>query len=387
MSQKFLNSFNILEEYENVHAKWCAELIANGRQTLQSICNIIDNDLLRNLMDSFMKFVSLLAQCHPNSLSYEKITYKPSDLTSKQQNESQDLLPKNDIIKMMNSDLQCPICNEWLFKATSANCNHTFCETCIKKWLKINKTCPVCRTSIQYTSTSIAVDNFITNLCHLFGGFTKERRESIMNAHIDDTKKKTNTDVTLDELVIDPVIGLNNNESIEEDTFIIQNDTTLTVLHPNEARLVPCPQTPISRENSRQPIVSSNIPHPNTVRLLPFPQSSVASIASPRSNRLQPTSSTYVIGSHFNRFQPTTSTSTVFSPRVNRFQLTSPVSMVSPRINRINPTTSTSVAHSNIYRLRTNTNIGSSSRYHSNIDGLPCHQTNPPLRTQNIRYY
>ncbi|XP_029342805.1 uncharacterized protein LOC107884924 [Acyrthosiphon pisum] len=116
MSQKFLNSFNILEEYENVHAKWCAELIANGRQTLQSICNIIDNDLLRNLMDSFMKFVSLLAQCHPNSLSYEKITYKPSDLTSKQQNESQDLLPKNDIIKMMNSDLQCPICNEWLFK-------------------------------------------------------------------------------------------------------------------------------------------------------------------------------------------------------------------------------------------------------------------------------
>jgi len=80
MSQTFLNSFNILEEYENVHAKWCAELIANGRQTLQSICNIIDIDLLKKLMDSFMKFVSLLAQCHPNSLSDEKISYKPSDV-------------------------------------------------------------------------------------------------------------------------------------------------------------------------------------------------------------------------------------------------------------------------------------------------------------------
>jgi len=139
MSQKFLNSFNLLEEYENIHAKWCAELIANGRQTLQSICNIIDNDLLINLMDSFMKFVSLLAQCNTNSLSDKKITYKPSDVctyiinklildyfvlsishifqqTTKQQNESQDLLLKNDIIKVMNSDLQCPICNEWLFK-------------------------------------------------------------------------------------------------------------------------------------------------------------------------------------------------------------------------------------------------------------------------------
>ncbi|XP_015377309.1 PREDICTED: E3 ubiquitin-protein ligase RNF8-B-like [Diuraphis noxia] len=326
MSQKLLNSFNILEEYENIHAKWCADLIANGRQTLQSLCNIIDNDLLVNLMDSFMRFVSLLAQCNTNSLSNEKITCKPKDLNLKQQNESQDLLLKNDIIKVMNSDLQCPICNEWLFKATSANCNHTFCETCIKKWLKINKACPVCRTSIQYTSTSLTVDNFITNLCHLFGGLTKERRESIMNAHIDEKNKKT--DVTVDELIVD----LNINQSIEDDTFISQVDTTM--LHHNMVRLIPCPQTPVSRENSRQPTVSPNIPHPNTVQLLPFPQSSVASVASPRSNRLQPTSSTYVISSrHVNRFQPTTSSS-VSSPRVNRLQPTSPLSVISSGIYR-----------------------------------------------------
>ncbi|XP_022181826.1 uncharacterized RING finger protein C2A9.04c-like [Myzus persicae] len=382
MSQKLLNSFNVLKEYENIHAKWCAELIANGRQTLQSISNIIDNDMLINLMDSFMGFVSLLAQCNTNALSDEKITYKPSDPTSKQHNESQDLLLKNDIIKVMNSDLQCPICNEWLFKATSANCNHTFCETCIKKWLKINKTCPVCRTPIQHTTTSIAVDNFITNLCHLFGGFTKERRESIMNAHIDDKEKTTNADITVDELTID----LNVNQSIEYDTFIGQNDTTLPVLHHNMVHLIPCPQTPVSRENSRQSIVSPNLPHPNTVRLLPFPQSSVASVASPRSNRLQPTSSAHVPSSHVNRFQSTTSKS-VLSPRVNRFQPNSPVSVVSPRINRIQPTTSTSVDNSNIYRLRTTTNIGSSPRYHSNIDNLPHRQTNSPLQTQNVIYY
>jgi len=81
MSQQFLNCINILEEYENIHAKWCAELIANGRQTLQSICNIIDNDLLVNLMNSFMGFVSLLAQCNPNALSDKKImSFKPSNV-------------------------------------------------------------------------------------------------------------------------------------------------------------------------------------------------------------------------------------------------------------------------------------------------------------------
>ncbi|XP_025196325.1 postreplication repair E3 ubiquitin-protein ligase RAD18-like [Melanaphis sacchari] len=365
MSQKILNSFKILEEYENIHAKWCAELIANGRKTLLSISNIIDNDLLINLMDNFMRFVSLLAQYHPDSSSNEESANKPSDPTLKQQNESQDLLPKNDIIKTMDSDLQCPICNEWLFKATSANCNHTFCETCIKKWLKINKSCPVCRTTIEFTSTSIAVDNFITNLCYLFGGYTKVRRESIMNAHTD-VQKETIADFTIDEL-----INSNINQSIEIDTFISQNDTFLTMSHPNMVRLIPCPQTPVSRENSRQPIVSPNTPHPNTVQLLPFPQSSVAPVASPRSNRLQPTSST-----HINRLQSTSSTS-VFSPRVNRFQPSSPVSIISQRVNRLQPTSPvsvisqrvnriqpTSVANSNTHRLRTNTNIGSSSSGH-----------------------
>lgn len=179
---------------------------------------------------------------------------------------------------------------------------------------------------------------------------------------LDDKKKNINTDVTVDELIVDSDIS----QSIEDDTFVSQIDTTM--LHHNMVRLIPCPQTPVSRENSRQPIVSQNIPHPNTVQLLPFPQSIVASVASPRSNRLQPTSSTYVISSHVNRFQPTTSTS-VLSPRVNRFQPASPISVVSPRINRLQPPTMTPVVNSNIYRPRTNSNIGQSSRYYSNLGG------------------
>lgn len=42
----------------------------------------------------------------------------------------------------------------------------------------------MCRSSIHYTSTSLAVDNFISNLSQLIGGFIKERRESVQNAQL-----------------------------------------------------------------------------------------------------------------------------------------------------------------------------------------------------------
>lgn len=69
-----------LEDYENVHAVWCSELIANGRQALQSVFNHVDYEDLTNLMDSFMHFVSLLSQCNSNSFSDKKKPFIPSEV-------------------------------------------------------------------------------------------------------------------------------------------------------------------------------------------------------------------------------------------------------------------------------------------------------------------
>ncbi|XP_025424572.1 postreplication repair E3 ubiquitin-protein ligase RAD18-like [Sipha flava] len=321
----FSNFLNKLEEYENSNFIWCADLIANGRQTLLSVFNSIDNEQLTNLVESFTKFLSLLTQYNPNSLTNENNILIQNEPTPKQ-NESQELLPKNDVIKIVNSDLQCPICNEWLFRATTVNCNHTFCETCIKKWLNINKACPVCRASIQYTSTSIAVDNFITNLCQLIGGFFKERRESIQNSRKCNNNSST-VDLTIDELIND----LNISQSIVNDTYISQLETTIPMTHPNMVRLLPCPPTPVSRANLRQPIASSNTHHPNRVQLLPFPQSS-----------------------------------TVISSRENRLQLPSSTSASNSRVNRLQPVPSTNVG----------SNVGLPTRHQSNIAILsPCHRT------------
>lgn len=42
---------------------------------------------------------------------------------------------------------ECPICIEE-GELVTLNCNHTFHEHCIKKWLVVNSTCPMCRTQV-----------------------------------------------------------------------------------------------------------------------------------------------------------------------------------------------------------------------------------------------
>lgn len=71
------NFFKKIEDYENMQDLWCAKLVENGRQTIQSVCNNIDNQQLTSLMDSFVKFVSLLVECNPN---FTKTTLKQREV-------------------------------------------------------------------------------------------------------------------------------------------------------------------------------------------------------------------------------------------------------------------------------------------------------------------
>lgn len=111
---------------------------------------------------------------------------------------------KNQINRLLENDFQCSICNEvmlrvqtyYLFtnviiiklcfsfnfffiKASTANCNHTFCESCLNKWLSKSKLCPVCRSIVHNTTYCLALDNYITNLCDILGGTIKEQRTAL----------------------------------------------------------------------------------------------------------------------------------------------------------------------------------------------------------------
>ncbi|KAF0767376.1 E3 ubiquitin-protein ligase RNF8-like [Aphis craccivora] len=66
-----------------------------------------------------------------------------------------------------------------MLRASTANCNHTFCESCLNKWLSKSKLCPVCRSVVHHTTYCLALDNYITNLCDILGGTIKEQRTSL----------------------------------------------------------------------------------------------------------------------------------------------------------------------------------------------------------------
>jgi len=77
---------------------------------------------------------------------------------------------KTQIIKLLENDFQCSICNEVMFRASTASCNHTFCESCLKKWLAKSNVCPVCRGVVQNITYCLVMDTYITNLCDILGG-------------------------------------------------------------------------------------------------------------------------------------------------------------------------------------------------------------------------
>jgi len=46
---------------------------------------------------------------------------------------------------------KCPICYNSYTNVCETECNHSFCISCLEKWLlKEKKTCPLCRSEINY---------------------------------------------------------------------------------------------------------------------------------------------------------------------------------------------------------------------------------------------
>jgi hypothetical protein len=65
-----------------------------------------------------------------------------------------------------NIDLKseiCPICYDNNVD-TQTICNHVYCTSCISKWLKTNKTCPICKTDLDgYVEKLISTCNNINS--------------------------------------------------------------------------------------------------------------------------------------------------------------------------------------------------------------------------------
>jgi hypothetical protein len=65
--------------------------------------------------------------------------------------------------ELLDTQLQCSICNEIFVYASSINCGHTYCENCISGWRKKqpDATCPICRADIILVVPNQALDSYV----------------------------------------------------------------------------------------------------------------------------------------------------------------------------------------------------------------------------------
>ena len=90
----------------------------------------------------------------------------------------------NSVMSSMQEEFTCVICQELFINAYTLPCAHSFCEWCIKEWMKRkgHKDCPICREKITSDPVhSLALDNAVSKLVEkLSADEQKERKETEM---------------------------------------------------------------------------------------------------------------------------------------------------------------------------------------------------------------
>lgn len=86
----------------------------------------------------------------------------------------------SNIAQVMESELQCSICNELLVKATSLGCAHSFCALCIEQWMRVKKVCPVCRAAITSKMHAVALDSYIERMLEELSPEVVEKRKILV---------------------------------------------------------------------------------------------------------------------------------------------------------------------------------------------------------------
>ncbi|CAK78350.1 unnamed protein product (macronuclear) [Paramecium tetraurelia] len=52
-------------------------------------------------------------------------------------------------LQQVNQHLLCSICREVFYNPIRATCGHTFCGTCLVRWIQQKKSCPLCRHHLE----------------------------------------------------------------------------------------------------------------------------------------------------------------------------------------------------------------------------------------------
>ena len=91
---------------------------------------------------------------------------------------------ENSMITSMEEEFTCCICQELFVRAHTLTCAHSFCELCIKEWMRTKMECPICRKKFSSQPVhSLALDNAITKIVDKLGPESKAAREALVSTH------------------------------------------------------------------------------------------------------------------------------------------------------------------------------------------------------------
>lgn len=93
---------------------------------------------------------------------------------------------KEGFLDSMQEEFTCVICQELFLTAHTLTCSHSFCESCIKEWMKVQKKkdCPICRKTITAEPVhSLVLDNAIDKMVEKMDDDAKEDRRKLKESH------------------------------------------------------------------------------------------------------------------------------------------------------------------------------------------------------------
>lgn len=128
------------------------------------------------------------------------------------------------ILSSMKEEFVCVICQELFIKAHTLPCSHSFCERCIKVWIRTKRVCPICRKSMSSDPVhSLVLDNAIAQLEAKMSQEDKTERQKIIEKRskvkpdhtTPSSSASSSNDVTIVEPEVEEIV-LSDDESDSE---------------------------------------------------------------------------------------------------------------------------------------------------------------------------
>ena len=156
-----------------------------------------------------------------------------NELIAKKKDDEKKEKEETNLVSSMVEEFTCVICQELFVSAHTLPCSHSFCEWCIKEWMKTKKRkeCPICRKTISSNPVhSLVLDNAISKMELKLSSKEKQEREELKEEY----KKSLGTRSASGAKPVtgpnrNPVTGSTRVTTPRNDVIVIDSLSSITV--------------------------------------------------------------------------------------------------------------------------------------------------------------